>query len=131
MSGKRPASQELLEEPETKHARLVLDDSGDGNVEKPADGSDLGGDLGEEPTRRSSRARNQKGGGGKAGREVQSGGGKGKEKNVETQKMPPVTYKEGQGLGDHLFVLGQTVEVKIPAEHAVSGNPQVRTRSVS
>ena len=120
MSGKRPASQELLEEPETKHARLVLDDSGDGNVEKPADGSDLGGDLGEEPTRRSSRARNQKG-----------GGGKGKEKNVETQKMPPVTYKEGQGLGDHLFVPGQTVEVKIPAEHAVSGNPQVRTRSVS
>ena len=69
------------------------------------------------PTRRSSRARKAPA----KGRDAPGKAAKGAE-----PKMVTVTYKEGDVLGEHLHAIGTLVEVKIPAESTVSGNPQVR-----
>ena len=117
--GKRAASSELAEEPDAKAAKL--DDSADAK-EKPAElaeeAADQGGEDGDAaPTRRSSRARKAPA----KGRDVPGKAAKGAE-----PKMVTVTYKEGDALGEHLHAVGTLVEVKIPAESTVSGNPQVR-----
>ena len=117
--GKRAASSELAEEPDAKAAKL--DDSADAK-EKPAElaeeAADQEGEDGDAaPTRRSSRARKAPA----KGRDVPGKAAKGAE-----PKMVTVTYKEGDALGEHLHAVGTLVEVKIPAESTVSGNPQVR-----
>lgn len=120
--GKRAASSELAEEPDAKAAKL--DDSADAK-EKPAElaeeAADQEGEDGDAaPTRRSSRARKAP----VKGRDAPGKAAKGAE-----PKMVTVTYKEGDVLGEHLHAVGTLVEVKIPAESTVSGNPQVRARS--
>ena len=117
--GKRAASSELAEEPDAKAAKL--DDSADAK-EKPAElaeeAADQEGEDGDAaPTRRSSRARKAPA----KGRDAPGKAAKGAE-----PKMVTVTYKEGDVLGEHLHAVGTLVEVKIPAESTVSGNPQVR-----
>uniref|UniRef100_A0A7S0CUU2 Uncharacterized protein n=1 Tax=Micromonas pusilla TaxID=38833 RepID=A0A7S0CUU2_MICPS len=121
--GKRAASSELAEEPDAKAAKL--DDSADAK-EKPAElaeeAADQEGEDGDAaPTRRSSRARKAP----VKGRDAPGKAAKGAE-----PKMVTVTYKEGDVLGEHLHAVGTLVEVKIPAESTVSGNPQVRARQL-